>query len=32
LGIEIGNLVLKVVNNEMTFEETKEWFRLRIRK
>lgn len=32
LGIEIGNMVLKVVKNEMNFEEIKEWFRLRIRK
>jgi hypothetical protein len=32
LDIEIGNMVLRVVNNEMTFEEIKEWFRLRIRK
>jgi death on curing protein len=32
LNIEIGNMVLRVVNNEMTFEQIKEWFRLRIRK
>ena len=32
LGTEIGNMVLKVVNNEMNFDEIKEWFRLRIRK
>lgn len=32
LGTEIGNMVLKVVNSEMTFDEIKEWFRLRIRK
>lgn len=32
LGTEIGNMVLKVVNSEMTFDEIKEWFRLRVRK
>ncbi len=32
LDTEIGNMVLRVVNNEMNFEEIKKWFRLRIRK